>query len=93
MNVYVQPRASRTEVAGYHGSDLKIRLAAPPVDNAANEELTIFIAQQLGVPKRNVRVVSGAKSRRKTLEIIDAPEGAIASLSAPDSAGFKHSPR
>ncbi len=87
MTVYVQPRASRTEVAGHHGPDLKIRLAAPPVDNAANEELTTFIARQLGVPKRNVRVVSGAKSRRKTLEVIGAPEGAIAALTAPDSMG------
>ena len=67
--VYIQPRAKRTEIAGRHGSDLKIRVAAPPIDQAANEALLAFVAQRLGVRAREVRLIAGATSRRKVLEI------------------------
>jgi uncharacterized protein len=67
--VYVQPRAKRTEIAGRHGTDLKIRVAAPAVDQAANEALLAFIASRLGVRARDVRLVAGATSRHKVLEI------------------------
>jgi uncharacterized protein (TIGR00251 family) len=69
LAVHVQPRASRSAVVGEHGGALKIRLAAPPVDGAANEALVEFVAGQLGVPRRQVRLVGGAASRRKLLEI------------------------
>jgi hypothetical protein len=78
--MYVQPCASRTEIAGWHGAELKIRLAASPRDNAANEELIAFIAQRLRIPKRNIRLVRGRASRRKTLEINGASAEAIAAL-------------
>lgn len=67
--VYIQPRAKCTEVAGRHGSDIKIRVAAPPVDQAANEALLAFVAQRLRLRRRQVRLVAGATSRRKVLEI------------------------
>jgi uncharacterized protein len=67
--VYVQPRAKRTEIAGHHGPALKIRVAAPPVEQAANEALLTFVATTLGVRRGNVRLVAGATSRRKVLEI------------------------
>jgi uncharacterized protein (TIGR00251 family) len=67
--VHVQPRASRTELAGLHGDALKVRLAAPPVDGAANEALVIFLSERFAVPRRTVRIVSGAQSRAKTVEI------------------------
>jgi uncharacterized protein (TIGR00251 family) len=69
IEVYIQPRASKTELAGMHGGVIKIRIAAPPVENAANLALIDFIAQHLGIAKRSVRVVSGGASRRKVLEI------------------------
>jgi uncharacterized protein (TIGR00251 family) len=69
INVYVQPRASKTGVVGMHGDAWKIRVAAPPVDNAANAALTDFIASKLGIPKRNVRVAAGGTGRRKIVEI------------------------
>jgi uncharacterized protein (TIGR00251 family) len=69
IEVYLQPRASKTELAGMHGGVIKIRIAAPPVENAANLALIDFIAQHLGIAKRSVRVVSGGASRRKVLEI------------------------
>lgn len=67
--VHVQPRARRTEVAGLHGDAVKLRLAAPPVDGAANDELVRFVAERLGVARSAVRVAAGATSRRKALEV------------------------
>jgi uncharacterized protein (TIGR00251 family) len=69
LDVYVQPRASKTQIAGRHDGRIKIRLAAPPVDGAANAELGRFIAERLGVAKSKVRVVAGEASRRKVIEI------------------------
>lgn len=67
--VHVVPRAKTTEVAGRHGDAVRIRLAAPPVDGAANEELVRFLAQRLDVPRRAVTIVRGASGRRKTVTI------------------------
>jgi uncharacterized protein len=69
LEVYIQPRASRTELAGMHGGAIKIRIAAPPVDNAANHALIDFLAQRLDVAKSRVRIISGSTSRRKVLEV------------------------
>lgn len=69
ISIYVQPRASRTEVAGLHDGCIKIRLAAPPVDGAANTALVAFVAERLGVSKQQVRLVAGHTSRRKVLEV------------------------
>lgn len=67
--LHVQPRARVTGVAGRHGDAIRIRLAAPPVDGAANAELCRFLAERLGVPKRAVQVASGAAGRRKTIAV------------------------
>jgi uncharacterized protein (TIGR00251 family) len=69
LRIYVQPRASKTAVIGMHGDAVHIRLAAPPVDNAANEALVKLVAERLGIAQRQVRVVAGATSRRKIIEI------------------------
>ena len=69
INVYIQPRATRSEVVGLHDGVIKIRIAAPPVDRAANVALVEFLAERLGVRKSSVRVVSGHASRRKVIEI------------------------
>jgi len=65
----VQPRASRDEVSGVHGDALKIRLAAPPVDGAANDALVNFLAALFAVPRRSVRILAGESSRSKLIEI------------------------
>jgi len=64
------PRASRDEVAGA-GADgvLRVRLTAPPVEGRANEALVRFLAEELGVPRRQVRLVSGESSRTKVVSI------------------------
>ncbi len=65
----MQPRAKRTAVAGRYGDAIRIRLAAPPVDGAANEELVRFLAETLGVARRAVRITAGLTSRRKQVAI------------------------
>jgi uncharacterized protein (TIGR00251 family) len=67
--VRVQPRASRNELAGRHGDALKVRLAAPPVDGAANEALVRFLAERLDVPRSAVRLQAGATARTKVLAV------------------------
>ncbi len=69
LHLHIQPRASITEIVGVHGDALKIRLAAPPVDGAANEALIRFLAERLGVPRSAVKLVAGASGRRKVVEV------------------------
>ena len=83
MQVHVQPRASRSEVVGTHGAALKVRLLAPPVDGAANEALVTLLAEELGVPRRDVRIVHGATSRAKVVEIDGTTVDAVRALAGP----------
>lgn len=86
IHVHVQPQARRTEVAGLHGESVKIRLAAPPLDNRANEALVDFVAGRFGVARRDVTLLSGEKSREKRLEVRGSsvdPEAALAPAAAP----------
>lgn len=69
LQVYIQPRASRDELAGWHERGLKIRLKAPPVDGAANKQLLKFLARLFKVPASNVSLLKGETSRQKTLAI------------------------
>ena len=70
----MQPGAKRSEFVGRHGERIKLRLAAPPVEGKANAALIEFLAGYFGVPKRNVTIVSGVKSRAKRVAIEGAPE-------------------
>jgi uncharacterized protein len=85
LEVYIQPRASKSEVAGRHGGVIKIRIAAPAVENAANLALMEFVAETLGIAKRSVRIVSGMTSRRKVLEIEGVTDEQIAARLDPPS--------
>ena len=69
VRVYLQPRASKSRVAGLHGDELKVAVTAPPVDNAANEMVVRLLAGLLRVPKSSVSVTSGRSSRHKTIAI------------------------
>jgi len=70
INIYVQPGAKRTEIAGLHGDALKIRLASPPIDGRANDMLLKYIALLFNVPLRQVELKRGNKSRHKKIAII-----------------------
>lgn len=63
-----------------HGDALKVRVAAPPVDDAANRALIEFLAECLGVAKRAVRIVAGETSRTKVLEVEGVTPEQVASL-------------
>lgn len=81
ISIYVQPRASQNEISGMHDGLVKIRLAAPPVDGAANAALIAFIAERLGLARSRVRVVAGLSARRKIVEVDGiANEALIAAL-------------
>ena len=70
LDVRVIPRAARTRVDGMRGAALLIRLAAPPVDGAANDTLVAFLADALDLPRRNITIVAGEKSRAKRIQIV-----------------------
>lgn len=69
LAIHAQPGARRTEVAGLHGEALKVRVAAPALEDRANGALVAFLAERFQVPQRNVRLVSGSRSREKRFEI------------------------
>jgi len=69
LALHVQPGAARSELAGMHGGALKLRVAAPPVDGAANAELIRFLAALLGVSRARVALVSGSSGRRKAVVV------------------------
>jgi len=75
LDLHVQPGAKLTAAVGEHGGRLKLKIAAPPVDNKANAHLLAWLAAQLGVPKSAVRLVRGESSRQKTVAVcgVEAP--------------------
>ena len=69
LDVRVIPRAGRSGFAGLRDGALLVRLAAAPVDGAANDELIGLLAKTLRIPKRNITIVSGERSRSKRIRI------------------------
>lgn len=80
IQVQVVPRASRSEVVGEYNGSLRIRLAAPPVDGAANEELIRVLAKAFKVPRGAVKLVSGHSSKIKQVSIEALPDKIVAQL-------------
>jgi uncharacterized protein (TIGR00251 family) len=69
LDIRVIPRAPRSAVAGVRDGALLVRLAAPPLDGEANDALISLMAVVLDVPKRDLAIVAGERSRRKRLKI------------------------
>lgn len=67
--MHVQPGARTTEIAGIHGDRLKLKIAAPPVDNKANKQVLSWLARHLGLPRSALTLVRGDTSRLKTVQI------------------------
>jgi uncharacterized protein (TIGR00251 family) len=67
LTLHVQPGAAKSELAGVHGDALKVRIAARAIDGAANAAVLAFVADWLALPRRDVRLLRGEKSRSKTL--------------------------
>jgi uncharacterized protein (TIGR00251 family) len=75
LDLHVQPGAKTTVAVGEHGGRLKLKIAAPPVDNKANAHLLAWLSTQFGVPKSALTLVRGETSRQKTVAVcgVDAP--------------------
>ncbi|HEY6242028.1 MAG TPA: DUF167 domain-containing protein [Burkholderiales bacterium] len=84
LAIHAQPGARRSGIAGMHGDALKVRVAAPPAEGRANDELVALVAEALGVPKNSVTVVKGGASRRKTV-LVAAPQADPARLLSGES--------
>ena len=69
FEVWVQPRSSKMEISGLHDGVLRVRLTAPPVDGAANKQCIELLSRKMKIPKRAIRIASGASARRKRLKI------------------------
>ena len=71
IEVKVIPRSSKKGIIGYAGDVLKVKLTAPPVDGAANEQLMELLSEKFGVRKGNIVILKGETSKRKTVKIIN----------------------
>lgn len=78
--VRVVPRASRSEIAGEYNGALRIRIAAPPVAGAANQELIRLLAKSFKLPQNAVEIVSGAGSKTKVVRIAGADSARLEQL-------------
>ncbi|MGD2096974.1 MAG: DUF167 domain-containing protein [Desulfobacterales bacterium] len=67
FDVYVQPRSSKNMIVGLHGNRLKIKVAAPPVEGAANKACVKFLAKCLSVSASSLEIITGHHSRTKTI--------------------------
>lgn len=77
VDVAVVPNARRTEAVGLHDQALRIKLAAPPVDGAANEALVRWLAEELDLARTRVELLRGASGRRKQLRASAADPAAV----------------
>lgn len=80
VDVHVVPRASRSAIGGLHGGRVRVTLAAPPVDGAANAELVALFARELGCPRRDVAIVRGESGRKKTVALRGVSAAQVAAL-------------
>jgi uncharacterized protein (TIGR00251 family) len=70
LKLHVIPRSSKSDITGWRDNVLCVKITAPPVEGAANAAVVKFIAESLGIRKSQVELVSGEKSREKTLRIV-----------------------
>ncbi|MGH8702990.1 MAG: DUF167 domain-containing protein [Burkholderiales bacterium] len=92
LTVRVQPGAQRNKIIGLQGEALKIKIAAPPVDNKANAALIDFLSETLRIPRSAIIIRRGTSSRSKVLEIAGSPALA-ARLEALAGRSTTHDPR
>ncbi|OVZ87252.1 DUF167 family protein YggU [Yersinia alsatica] len=71
LRLYIQPKASRDQIVGLHGDELKVAITAPPVDGQANAHLVKFIAKQFRVAKSQVIIEKGELGRHKQIKIVN----------------------
>ncbi|GIU29036.1 DUF167 family protein YggU [Shewanella sp. Isolate13] len=69
LQLYIQPKASRDQIIGLHGEEIKIAITAPPVDGKANAHLTKYLSKAFKVPKGDIEIVKGQMGRHKQVRI------------------------
>ena len=82
IDIRVIPRAGRSGIAGLRDGALLVRLAAAPVDGAANQELIAVLSKALKIPKRSIEIVSGERSRSKRVRIAGVERERVLSLAS-----------
>lgn len=70
LQLYIQPKASRDQIVGLHGEEIKIAITAPPVDGKANAHLTKYLSKAFKVPKGDIEILKGQMGRHKQVRII-----------------------
>jgi len=73
-------RASRSEIVGEHDGALKVKIAAKPIEGAANRELQRLLAKSFKLPQNAVEIIAGASSKRKVVRIDGADTAALEQL-------------
>ncbi|MGS0679633.1 DUF167 family protein YggU [Shewanella sp. 125m-7] len=69
LQLYIQPKASRDQIVGLHGEEIKIAITAPPIDGKANAHLTKYLSKAFKVPKGDIDIVKGQMGRHKQVKI------------------------
>ena len=69
LNLYIQPKASRDQIVGLHGDELKIAITAPPIDGKANAHLIKYLAKCFKVPKSQIQILKGELGRHKQIKV------------------------
>ncbi len=77
VKIRAVPNASKTQVCGWHGDAVKVKLQAVPEGGRANEELIRFLAEALGLPRRAITLVTGDTSRDKRISVEGVDEAAF----------------
>ena len=86
LTVEVRPRAGRDQILGWHGGALRVRVAAPPADGAANQAVRALLAAELGCAPSRIEIVRGHTARTKAIRVAGlAPAELAARLGAPAS--------
>jgi len=78
ISIHVVPGAKKSELIGLHGTSLKIRVSAPPIEGRANEEILHYFSNLCKIRPAQISIIRGLKSRGKTVQILDTNWAAIA---------------
>jgi uncharacterized protein len=82
LDVRVIPRARKSQIGGERDGALVVRVAAPPVEGAANDALIEFLSSTLRVPRRAIRIVSGERGRQKRVAIAGVTVDVVRALTS-----------
>lgn len=69
IHIKVEPRSSRSGVAGFYGEGLKVKLTSPPLEGKANKELVEVLAREFKISKKDIEIIRGEKSKNKIVRL------------------------